>query len=269
MSVFPPPVVRPAAPPPDQRRRSPWLVGALVASIMLLPLVVAIYLVASLESVQEDAVRAMARAPAGCETRLELERAGTFYLYVETRGRIDSLEGDCTGRSRLFRSDVARPAVSMTLTRDGREIPLEARSGVDYDVGGFRGEVVQVFEAVQEGTVVLTVQSEHDVVVAVGRDVDQIVRSRLTGALLLATGSVLLAGGAGTAAGWLVHRRNRRDQRSQQPPDGGGPSAGQFVAPVGWPSRPVLAPPGGPAGTPPIAPPLTGPPITWDPPRPR
>ena len=43
----------------------------------------------------EEAVKSLARAPVGCTTTLVFDKPATFTIYVETKGKLGELGGDC------------------------------------------------------------------------------------------------------------------------------------------------------------------------------
>lgn len=248
----------------ERSRIGAGVLGVLVAAIVLTPfLVAALVLVATLDDAEADAVRSMARAPAGCETELTATRSGTFYVYLELRGQVGPTDGDCSPTIRTFESEVERPVVTIALWEDGRDVTLESRSGITYDVAGWKGQLVRVFRLDEPGTLRMRVTSEHDVAVAVGRDVDAVTTSRLRALAYLALGGAVIGAGAGLGTGLAVRAR-RRGSNDQH--GAGGPPT--FVPPGHWPTRPPLAGPGErpPGGPPPVPPPPTSPPIGWGPP---
>jgi hypothetical protein len=208
-------------------------------------------------SAEEDAVTKMARAPAGCFTELDFDETGTFYLYLEYEGEIGEIDGSCENDDRDY--DVrGEPDVTLDLVdRRDDNVRLRRESGIEYDVAGFRGEVIRSVEIEDTGRYTLTVESEdEDVVIAVGRDVSA------------AGGSTALIGIAVAVAGVvlgliviLVSRRRRRSPSGGQPPAGvpvaaapsGFPPAATPVAPEQqWgvpPQQPPAAPPPPPGGT--------------------
>ena len=73
-------------------RRLPLVLGGAAAMIAGGALVVAS------GSRLSNGVEALAPAPAGCETVLEFDDAGTYTFFLETSGSIGALEGDVRRR---------------------------------------------------------------------------------------------------------------------------------------------------------------------------
>jgi hypothetical protein len=183
---------------------------------------------------EQAAVEDLARAPAGCATRLEFDRTGTFYLYVETAGTIEDLGGSCPNDDRDYETDDERPDVELQLVDDdGDEVDLDRASGTSYDTGGFVGRMKREFEIDDEGDYVLTVTSDDDeVVVAVGGDVGSIAVPWAVGGFLLGLGGVIV--GVGLAIVGLV----RRSRARREPP----PSAGLTPPPGTYTPMPPPSP---------------------------
>ena len=97
-SPLPPPLLpqyeAPAAPQLGARRRGWMLVGLVLLLVGLASGAVLLVLAGTAEG---RTVRAFARAPIGCTTTLQFDRAGVFTFYVETAGRTSALGGDCNG----------------------------------------------------------------------------------------------------------------------------------------------------------------------------
>jgi hypothetical protein len=202
----------------------------------------------------DDAVADLAPAPVGCDTTLVFDRTGTFTFFVETKGRIGELEGDCgtDDREYEFAGD-GLPRVSITLRDEGGdEVDLDRVSSPTYDRGGSRGEAVRTAQIDAEGEYTLTVDANaDDVVVRVGGDPATGVTAMRIGA-----GALLLLGLGLGAVGLSSGRRGPttpagpaaepwRPMPGQAPP-----SAPPYVAPP--PAPPYAWPPAGPgAGSPP------------------
>ena len=129
-------------------------------------------------SAVNDTVARFARAPIGCTTTLEFDRADTFTLFVETKGTAGNAGGDCKGNGASFDhqgSDVPKVTLSMSNDQD-QAMSLAPFTGYSYDTSSFRGSAVQQVKITKPGTYRLTVTSDAaDVGVAVGGDpeVDQ------------------------------------------------------------------------------------------------
>ena len=170
----PPVVLQPAAPftpsPTGGRRAGLIGVGALVLAAGVVAGVV-LFLASS--SNYDEGVRNLARAPIGCTTSLEFDEAGTYTIYVETRGQIGELRGDCPNADRdyEFRGDDL-PDVDIVLVDDnGDELDLDDDDSKDYDAAGFVGRSVASVEIPEAGDYEITATSDEDeIAVAVGRN---------------------------------------------------------------------------------------------------
>ena len=120
----------------------------------------------------EDAVKGLARAPIGCTTSLEFERAGTFLIFVETKGSIGTVDGDCTNADTDYAHKGAAPDIEVTLTDEaGAEIDVASKVDGDYDVANFVGSSIGSITIDDPGSFEITVNSDDtDVAVAIGKD---------------------------------------------------------------------------------------------------
>lgn len=252
----------PVAPPP-KRRGGRWL--AVLGALALIGGVVLWLLGAQRLS---GSVADLAPAPVGCETNLDFDGAGTYLFFVETKGSVDELDGDCAAEARDYELDGdALPRVTLTLVdQDGNEVDLDRVDAPTYSAGGRVGAAVRRAELDAGGQYVLTVESnESDVVVRVGRD-----PARGVDAMKAVGIGLAIAGLVGLLAGLVLSRR--RPAQPQPAPSGGAvwqPTGGPPpVAPpnaVAPPSPPYAAPGqwgGGPGGQqwPPQPPPQHWPP---------
>ena len=124
---------------------------------------------------EEDTVKKFARAPAGCTTTLQFDRADTFEVYLETAGVLDTVSGDCAANGAGYNhADNDPPRVSLSFVdADNVEVSLTPGTGATYDVGGFKGQAVQQVTIPSSGTYQLTVTSEaNDFVIAIGGESD-------------------------------------------------------------------------------------------------
>ena len=121
-----------------------------------------------------DAVANLQRAPAGCETDFEFTGVGKFTFYVETKGRIGELRGDCAGADQNYsrKAGAKLPQVSLSLIdASGAEVALERSTTGGYDVDGYVGTAKRTVELGEPGKYTLSVTSdETDFVISVGRD---------------------------------------------------------------------------------------------------
>jgi hypothetical protein len=121
----------------------------------------------------EAAVKSLARAPVGCTTTLVFDKAATFTLYVETKGKLSELSGDCDANGGSYsHPDPKLPKVSMTLVdSNGGEIDLQRGVTAKYDVAGYEGTGVRTMKIPAAGTYRLNVESDDsDFAVAIGKN---------------------------------------------------------------------------------------------------
>ena len=262
-------------------RRLPIIVGV---AVLIVALVGAGLFWFSADERHDDAVRDLARAAVGCETTLDFARPGTYYVYLETAGTIETVAGDCsvaTGPFELPRGD--RPEVRLTLTDPaGQDVAITRSDGIAYEVDLYRG--VQIGEVAVEtaGDHVLAAGFAEDsgiAAVAVGGDPDAGTDALRGAAIAVLVVGLLVAGGLFV----LAARRSPAQPSPVQPPFGPGSTDGRdrhggrqtSVAPPSPPTGPPLRPPteAGPQSrpVPPTAPPGGAEPSgsPWAPPAPR
>ena len=89
----------------------------------------------------DDAVADLAPVPLGCTTTLAFERTGTYTFFVETKGEIGEIDGDCVTDGRSYDVDAEdTPRVSLALVDErGDEVDLDRVDGPSYDRSGRRG----------------------------------------------------------------------------------------------------------------------------------
>lgn len=124
---------------------------------------------------EEDTVKKFARAPAGCTTTLQFDRADTFEVYLETSGVLDTVSGDCAANGSAYNhADDDPPRVSLSLIdANNAEVTLAPGTGASYDVGGYSGQAVQQVSIPASGSYQLTVTSDaNDFVIAIGGESD-------------------------------------------------------------------------------------------------
>lgn len=193
----PPPVTVPPPPMVSTVRGRRTGLAALVALVGV-AVGLAMMLLAGLA--RAATVEGFARAPVGCTTTLQFDRAGVFTVYLETRGTVDAVDGDCSlnGTSYDHQSDGLMVTTELTAS-DGTEVAVES---VDltrrYDTGTFRGTSIGVARVPAAGEYRLAVSSEaDDIVVAVGGAPDADSRMLQVAGLVVAAlgllGGVLIA----------------------------------------------------------------------------
>src|SRR5690606_30783456 len=143
----------------------------------------------------------------------------TYYFYVESRGEVADVRGDCPAVGDSFDVGDDSGDARLSLQDDDRQsVRLRRAGGVTYDSGGFRGELVRTAE-LAEGRYQLAVEADDDVVVAVGRDVDG-----------LKPGLVvpIIVGVAGLVLGIAALVLGRQGGAPPTPPAPSGPNAAPF-----------------------------------------
>lgn len=163
-------------------------------------------------SAKEETVKKFARAPVGCTTTLDFSKKATFTLYLETKGTLDDVGGDCgaNGGSYDFGDDTL-PKVTLSLVdSDDNEVDLSSADGPSYSAGAFKGQAIQTVSISDPGSYRLTVTSDaEEIAIAVGGDPDadaSTMKSAGLGAIVagLVLGGLLLVLGlrkkGGTAA---------------------------------------------------------------------
>lgn len=205
----------------------------------------------------DDAVAELAPAFVGCDTTLVFERTGTYTFFVETKGDVGRVDGDCAADGRSYESFGDTPRVALRLV-DGRgdEVDLDRASGPTYDRDGHRGVGVRTAQIDETGDYVLTATAEDpDVVVRVGRDPAAGVTALRIGALScilagLIGGILLLVLGRPRPAPVVQPTLGPTWPYGPQPPPLGPPSAAPPAAPPYVPRPPSYAPPPAPATRP-------------------
>ncbi|MCX6522405.1 MAG: hypothetical protein NTZ21_17230 [Actinobacteria bacterium] len=268
-------VLQPAAPftPPPKGGRRAGLIG--VGALLLAAGVVAgVVLFLASSSNYDEGVRNLARAPIGCTTSLEFDEAGTYTIYIETKGQIGELRGDCPNADRdyEFRGDDLPDVDIVLLDDNGDEVDLDRDESKDYDAAGFVGRSVASVEIPEAGDYEITATSDEDeIAVAVGRNPKETAGSMKTmgiGALALG----VLIGGLCVVLG--MRRKPVSGGGAMPPAPGSFGSYGSPVPPV--PPVPYGSPPFGgapapgqvPVTAPPYQPPAYQPPPPPAPPAP-
>lgn len=223
------------------------LIGA-AALVVGLGAGVALYLMSG--SAKEETVKKFARAPVGCSTTLEFDKSGTFTFYVETKGTLPNLGGDCAASGGSYeRASSDLPAVTLTLTGpDGQQLGLGQSSAFSYDTGGYTGQAIEIVRVEWPGTYQLTVASdESDFAIAVGGDPEADSNTMQTTGLMVGAAGLLIGG-------LLLFLGKRKTSGGATPPSTPWQPG---AAPVpGWqPQQPVTGYQQAPPGPPPIQPP--------------
>ena len=218
----------------------------------------------------EDAVGSLAPAPVGCDTTLEFDRAGTFFIYAETKGEVGSLDGDCTNDDQRYEGSDDNLDIVL-FDRDDDEVDLTRNRDVSYDAGGATGTSLYSVDIEDPGEYTLRVQGDDTEVVArVGGDPNDDVA--------LLRGAAIAALVVGVVLGVLFFAVGRT--RGARRPDGGAygwqggfaqpgaPSAPPYQPAPGWGAPGTPSPPPPTPPTPPPRPTPTPPPPPSPPQRP-
>jgi hypothetical protein len=112
----------------------------------------------------EEAVKSLARAPVGCTTTLVFDKAASFTVYIETKGKLGELNGDCDAKTTEYdHAGDKLPKVSLKLVNSaGDEVQMPEATGASYDVGGYVGTQTRSVEVFGPGTYRLDVASDED-----------------------------------------------------------------------------------------------------------
>lgn len=158
----------------------------------------------------ERLVKGLVRTPAGCSTTVSIDEPGTYYLYVETKGRVGSLEG-CDNGARRYDLDAApRVDVRVFDSRDQLVDQVDDDS-IAYSTPSGVGESIASIEVDAPGRYVVEVRADDDsAVVALGRNAA--VEANRT---VLAAAAVVLLGLLAMVVALIgTVRRRRRTRRA-------------------------------------------------------
>ena len=232
--------------------------GAVAAAVFVLLAGVAggIVMLLLANTRHDKAVEDLARAPIGCATTLDFADTGTFVLFVETKGKVGALDGDCPNANRSYAySGTDTPDVAIIITdSEGTEVGVSRDRSKSYDRGIYVGESVGTVTVSEPGEYVLTASSaEAEVVVTVGKDPADAAGSLRVGGFI--------AIGAGVVVGLLMlllAMRRGKDQPMAPAAPTAAPVAGAPGYDVYTPSAPAAPMP--PVQMPPVqAPPVQSP----------
>lgn len=203
----------------------------------------------------DDAVADLAPAPIGCDTTLVFDRAGTYTFFVETKGSVGEIDGDCDADDRSYDlGDGDPPRVGLTLLdQDGQEVDLDRADGPTYDRSGARGEGVNTVQIEDTGDYVLTANAEDgDAMIRVGRDPASGVTAMRVGAVAVLVGGLVL----GVLALVLAQRRPTVTAPAVTGPSPAWPQPGHRAPPTAPPyANPPVPPPYAVPARPPAEPP--------------
>ena len=205
---------------------------------------------------KDETVKKFARAPVGCTTSLQFDKSSDFTLYLETKGKVEDVGGDCTANGSSYDSgNDASPEATLTLVDENdSEVTLDDADGPSYDSGGFAGRGIKRVHIDTAGSYRLTVASDTEgFAIAIGGDPAGDSGTMKTAGIGAAAAGVVLGG--------LVLLIGRRKGGANVAPSAGW----QPAAPTGgWPPQPTVpgyqpAPVAPPTHTPPPAPPVAPP----------
>lgn len=150
--------------------------GAIAAAalVLLAGVIGGVVMLVMSGSRHDSAVEGLARAPIGCTTTLDFARPGTFVVFVETRGTIGAVRGDCPNANRSYDYQGAVPDVEVDLVDlDGAALVVSSDRSTSYDAAGFVGSSLGRVQIDQAGEYLLTATSDvAAVVVTIGKDPD-------------------------------------------------------------------------------------------------
>jgi hypothetical protein len=213
---------------------------ALGVGLLIGFLIAAIGLWIGADRLYDNNVAGFARAPVGCDTTLDFDRTGEFFLFVETNGQLDVVSGDC-GASSTYNRKGAIPQVQLVL-RDpsGGVVEMESSMGLDYDTSDYVGTSNRSVQIADTGDYVLTVGPVDgaEFAVAIGRDPSDGVGLMRWGALAALVVGFLL-GGLFLVLGSRRSVANVDDPTPWQPTAPAGPQAADWPSgPPGFPMPP-------------------------------
>ena len=165
----PPPTV--AAPVKGKRRKGMIILGLI---LMLGGFFGGAAMVYKSTSNYEAAVKGLARAPVGCTTTLVFDKPATFTIYIETKGKLGDLGGDCEANGSSYEhSGDKLPKVSLSLvtSSSGDELDLVRGTTASYDAAGYKGTGYRTVKIEEAGNYRLNVESDDsDFAVSIGKN---------------------------------------------------------------------------------------------------
>ena len=182
--------------------------------VLLAGLVGAVVLLVLAQRRNDDAIRDLARAPVGCETVMSFKDTGTFFLYIEHLGTLETIDGNCETPDNYSRDADETPAVEIVVrAEDETELDLD-RLDEEFTYSldsSFAGTATRQVEIETTGNYVVSVASQDgdDFVVAVGRNPAEAGNTMRFGAIASGLAGVVL----GLILVLIGVRRGRRARR--------------------------------------------------------
>lgn len=255
----PQPMYTPAAAPAPSAKGGK---GAMVVGfgLIVLGLIGGAALIVLSGTNKEETVKKFARAPVGCTTTLDFTSTGEFTVYLETKGSVADVDGDCASDGTSYdRSNDSAPQVVLKLVDPSdTEVALADGDGTSYSAGSYAGTAIHTVNIAAAGSYQLTVSSpESDFAIAVGGDPEgKSSQLKMGGIVALAAGVVLgvlvlLLGRRGGGSQPSTPAWQPAPQWPQQATVPGyqpAPQPGYGAAPPQWQPAQPPAPPAPPAG---------------------
>lgn len=156
----------------------------------------------------DQLVKKLVRTPAGCASTVRVDNAGTYYVYIETRGRVASLDG-CDNETRTYDLDEA-PSVDVRVFDASDQLLDQSRDdSVSYDTPAGAGDSIASIDIDEPGRFVIEVRSDDpSAVVAFGRSA-AIEANRM----VLSAAAVVMLGGLLMLISLIATVRRRRRAR--------------------------------------------------------
>jgi hypothetical protein len=196
-------------------------------------------LVAKSMSNYKTAVKNLARGPVGCTTTLVFDKPGSYTIYIETKGKVGDLGGDCQANGASYQHAGSTPpkvSLSLVSAKTGKELDLQRGTSASYNAAGFVGTGYRTVKIDESGNYRLNVESnESDFAAAIGKT------PKDDSDLLKTIGGAVALGGLVLGLMFLLLGLRRR-----RLPDAGVPAGpitawtptGYATAPTGPPSPP-------------------------------
>ena len=226
------------APAPKRKRHKGLIIFGLI--VLLVGILGGGAMVAKSMSNYESAVKALARAPVGCTTTLVFDKPATFTIYLETKGKLGELGGDCqaNGASYAHTGDkLPKVSVTLTVASSGKEVDMQRGATASYNVSGYVGVGYRTVKITEAGNYHLNVESDvSDFAVSIGKNPKE--NSDL---LKTIGGAIALGGFVLGLTFFLLGLRHRRPELA--PADAYIPPAGPITP---WVPSPYAPAPTGP-----------------------